>query len=63
MAAFKHLSHEFLVVMGPGPDGYNDRTEFIVDPRFRDQFDIPQVGTFLVVVINGAAAAALSWES
>ena len=46
MSAFKHLSHEFLVVSGP-PDSFTysggGATEFIVDPRFREQFDIPQV--------------------
>ena len=44
MSAFKHLSHEFLIVSGPS-DGYayGGPTEYIVDPRFREQFDIPQV--------------------
>ncbi len=44
MSAFKHLSHEFLVVAGP-PDGYHygGVAEYLVDPRFREQFDIPQV--------------------
>jgi hypothetical protein len=44
VSAFKHLSHEFLIVSGPS-DGfaYGGATEYIVDPRFREQFDIPQV--------------------
>lgn len=44
MSAFKHLSHEFLVVAGP-PESfhYGGAAEYIVDPRFREQFDIPQV--------------------
>jgi len=44
VSAFKHLSHEFIVVLGP-PDGYafGGTAEYIVDPRFREQFDIPQV--------------------
>lgn len=52
VAAFKALSHEFLVVTGPGPDGfhYGDCTEYIVDPRFREQFHIPQV-LFMVALI------------
>jgi hypothetical protein len=44
VSAFKHLSHEFLVVPGPSDGfGYGGATEYIVDPRFREQFDIPQV--------------------
>ena len=50
VSAFKHLSHEFLLVAVPA-DGYHcsGTAECIVDPRFREQFDIPQVGvlTFL----------------
>ena len=46
MSAFKHLSHEFLIVSGPS-DGfaYGGHTEYIVDPRFREQFDIPQASS------------------
>ena len=44
MSAFKHLSHEFLVVAGPRGDfHFGGAAEYIVDPRFREQFDIPQV--------------------
>lgn len=44
VSAFKHLSHEFLIVSGPGEGfAYGGATEYIVDPRFREQFDIPQV--------------------
>ena len=44
MSAFKHLSHEFLIVSGPAEgSAYGGATEYIVDPRFREQFDIPQV--------------------
>lgn len=45
VSAFKHLSHEFVVVAGPPLDGvaYSPPQEYIVDPRFREQFDIPQV--------------------
>lgn len=48
VSAFKHLSHEFLVVAGP-PDNfhYGGTAEYIVDPRFREQFDIPQVSVAL----------------
>ncbi len=44
VSAFKHLNHEFVVVQGPQPDGvaYMPSQEYIVDPRFREQFDIPQ---------------------
>ena len=52
MSAFKHLSHEFLIVCGPA-DGfaYGGATEYIVDPRFREQFDIPQVCLQLVLAL------------
>ena len=44
VSAFKHLSHEFLIVSGPADSfAYGGATEYIVDPRFREQFDIPQV--------------------
>ena len=42
LKAFAHLSHEFLVVAPPGAQ-LCLVPEVIVDPHFRDQFDIPQV--------------------
>jgi hypothetical protein len=39
LKAFAHLSHEFLVVT----QGHGVGPELIVDPHFREQFDIPQV--------------------
>jgi len=45
LKAFAHLSHEFLVVSPAGGGGGYHVTaqELIVDPHFREQFDIPQV--------------------
>lgn len=42
LKAFASLSHEFLVVAPPGGQ-LSLVPEIIVDPHFRDQFDIPQV--------------------
>lgn len=44
VSAFKHLSHSFVVVAGAPQDGVAQSLprEYIVDPRFREQFVIPQ---------------------
>ncbi len=46
VSAFRQLSHSFIVVAAPpgaGPAGLAVPGEVVVDPCFREQFDIPQV--------------------
>lgn len=50
LKAFAHLSHEFLVVAPPGGQ-LSLVPEIIVDPHFRDQFDIPQAAPWYRQVV------------